>query len=54
MRQLFNIHLKLSPERGSMEGIRSFDAEIFDPRLADELIQQRELENGCHHLAVGR
>jgi hypothetical protein len=44
-RQLFDIQLKHSPEQGSTEGIAAFDTEISDPRLADELIQQRELES---------
>lgn len=44
-RQLFDVQLKHSPEQGSTEGIARFDVEISDPRLADELVQQRELEN---------
>ena len=43
-RQLFDIQLKHSPEQGSTEGISRLDVEISDPRLADELAQQRELE----------
>jgi Bacterial protein of unknown function (DUF885) len=44
-RQLFDIQLKHSPEQGSTQGIAAFDSEISDPRLADELIEQRELES---------
>ena len=44
-RQLFDIQLEHSPEQGSTEGVARFDVEISDPRLADELAQQRELEN---------
>ena len=43
-RQLFDVQLKHSPEQGSTEGIARLDVEISDPRLADELAQQRELE----------
>ena len=53
-RQLFDIQLKHSPEQGSTEGIASFDAQISDPSLADELIQQRELENVLNALKAAR
>jgi hypothetical protein len=53
-RQLFDIQLKHSPEQGSTEGIASFDAEISDPRLKDELIQQRELETVLNALKTAR
>ena len=43
-RQLFDVQLKHSPEQGTTEGIARLDVEISDPRLADELAQQRELE----------
>jgi hypothetical protein len=53
-RQLFDIQLKHSPEQGSAEGIVRFDVEISDPRLADELLQQRELENVLNALKTTR
>jgi hypothetical protein len=53
-RQLFDIQLKHSPEQGSTEGVARFDAEISDPRLADELGQQRELENVLKALRTAR
>jgi Bacterial protein of unknown function (DUF885) len=53
-RQLFDIQLKHSPEQGSTEGIARFDVEISDPRLADELVQQRELENVLNALRTAR
>jgi hypothetical protein len=43
-RLLFDVQLKHSPEQGSREGLARFDAQISDPRLADELVQRRELE----------
>jgi hypothetical protein len=43
-RLLFDVELKHSPEQGSREGLARFDAQISDPRLADELVQRRELE----------
>jgi hypothetical protein len=52
--QLFDIQLKHSPEQASTEGIARFDAEISDPRLADELVQQRELENVLNALRTAR
>jgi hypothetical protein len=53
-RQLFDVQLKHSPEQGSTEGIARFDVEISDPRLADELVQQRELENELNALRTAR
>ena len=53
-RQLFDIQLKHSPEQGSTEGIARFDMEISDPGLADELVQQRELENVLNVLRTTR
>jgi hypothetical protein len=53
-RQLFDVQLKHSPEQGSTEGIARFDVEISDPRLADELVQQRELENVLNALRKAR
>jgi hypothetical protein len=53
-RQLFDVQLKHSPEQGSTEGIARFDVEISDPRLADELVQQRELENVLNALRTAR
>jgi uncharacterized protein (DUF885 family) len=53
-RQLFDIQLKHSPEQGSTEGIARFDVEISNPRLADELVQQRELENVLNGLRTVR
>ena len=53
-RQLFDVQLKHSPEQGSTEGIARFDVEISDPRLADELVQQRELENVLNALRTVR
>jgi hypothetical protein len=53
-RQLFDVQLKHSPEQGSTEGIARFDVEIADPRLADELVQQRELENVLNALRTAR
>jgi hypothetical protein len=53
-RRLFDVQLKHSPEQGSTEGIARFDAEISDPRLADELVQQRELENVLNALRTVR
>lgn len=53
-RQLFDLQLKHSPEQGSTEGIARFDVEISDPRLADELVQQRELENVLNALRTAR
>jgi hypothetical protein len=43
-RLLFDVQLKHSPEQGSTEGLARFDAQISDPRVADELAQRRELE----------
>ncbi|HEY6620207.1 MAG TPA: DUF885 domain-containing protein [Steroidobacteraceae bacterium] len=43
-RMLFDVQLRHSPEQGSTEGLARFDAQISDPRLADELAQRRELE----------
>jgi uncharacterized protein (DUF885 family) len=43
-RLLLDVQLKHSPEQGSREGLARFDAQITDPRLADELVQRRELE----------
>lgn len=53
-RQLFDIQLQHSPEQGSTEGIARLDGEISDPRLADELVQQRELENVLKALRTAR
>ena len=53
-RQLFDIQLKHSPEQGSTEGIARFDVEISDPRLADELVQQRQLKNVLNVLRTTR
>jgi Bacterial protein of unknown function (DUF885) len=43
-RLLFDVQLRHSPEQGSREGLARLDAQISDPRLADELVQRRELE----------
>lgn len=53
-RQLFDVQLKHSPEQGSTEGIARLDPEISDPRLADELVRQRELEKVLNALRTAR
>ena len=37
-RLLFDVQLKHSPEQGSTEGLARFDAQISDPRLADDAL----------------
>jgi hypothetical protein len=53
-RQLFDVQLQHSPEQGSREGLARFDAQISDPRLADELVQRRELEAVLSTLKTAR
>ena len=53
-RLLFDVQLKHSPEQGSTEGLARFDAQISDPRLADELAQRRELEAVLETLRTAR
>jgi hypothetical protein len=53
-RLLFDVQLKHSPEQGSTEGLERFDAQISDPRLADELVQRRELEAVLRTLRTAR
>ena len=53
-RLLFDVQLKHSPEQGSTEGLARFDAQISDPRLADELAQRRELEAVLKTLRTAR
>jgi hypothetical protein len=53
-RLLFDVQLKHSPEQGSTEGLARFDAQISDPRLADELAQRRELEAVLNTLRTAR
>jgi hypothetical protein len=53
-RLLFDVQLKHSPEQGSREGLAGFDAQITDPRLADELVQRRELEAVLSTLKTAR
>jgi len=51
---LFDVQLKHSPEQGSTEGLARFDAQISDPRVADELAQRRELEAVLRTLKMAR
>ncbi len=53
-RMLFDVQLKHSPEQGSREGLARFDAQISDPRLADDLVQRRELEAVLSTLKTAR
>jgi uncharacterized protein (DUF885 family) len=53
-RLLLDVQLKHSPEQGSREGLARFDAQISDPRLADELVQRRELEAVLSTLKTAR
>jgi Bacterial protein of unknown function (DUF885) len=53
-RLLFDVQLKHSPEQGSREGLARFDVKISDPRLADELIEQQELEAVLNALRADR
>ena len=53
-RLLLDVQLKHSPEQGSREGLARFDAQISDPRLADELVQRRELEAVLDTLKTAR
>lgn len=53
-RMLFDVQLRHSPEQGSTEGLARFDAQISDPRLADELVQRRELETVLNKLRTAR
>jgi len=41
---LLDVQLKHNPERGSRQGLAQFDKQIGDPRLADDLIERKELE----------
>jgi hypothetical protein len=53
-RLLFDVQLRHSPEQASREGLVSFDTQISDPRLADELVQRKELEAVLSALKTAR
>jgi hypothetical protein len=53
-RQLLDVDLEHSPERGSGEGLAKFDARISNPSLIDELAQRRQLEVVVAKLAAAR
>jgi len=53
-RLLFDVQLKHSPEQASREGLANLDTQISNPRLADELVQRRELESILSTLKTAR
>lgn len=53
-RLLFDVQLRHSPEQASTEGLVRFDTQVSDPRLADDLVQRKELEAVLSTLKTAR